>query len=201
MSSPVPIIPLKRHVHHFRLIKAVFAASLFSMTGQRKTMEPHRHDCPEITESGKCLEGALMLLREKGHRITKPRIAILEALIARHGPVAIEELHQSMPGGVCDLATVYRCLAAFEKTGIVRRSYFSEGTAIYEFTLGGDHHHHIICRECHKVEALDFCVVEGLERLVRDRGYEDVSHMLEFFGTCAACAEKTPDGKPSSPPT
>ncbi len=141
------------------------------------------------------LEEALGVLREHGHRITRPRVAILEALIARQGPVAIEVLHQSMPNGVCDLATVYRCLAAFEKIGIVRRSYFSEGTAIYEFTLGGDHHHHIICRECQKVEALDFCVVEGLERLVRDRGYRDVSHMLEFFGVCSTCAEKPDPAK------
>jgi len=148
------------------------------------------HDHSHHHGEGDPVEEALEILRQNGLRITQPRRGILETLSRRHGPLPIEEIHRELESGLCDLATVYRCLAAFEKLAIVRRSHFHDGTSLYELNLGPDHHHHIVCKSCQKVESLDFCVVEGLERLVRDRGYSNVSHMLEFFGVCADCAEK-----------
>jgi Fur family ferric uptake transcriptional regulator len=138
------------------------------------------------------LEEALETLRKNNLRITKPRQTILMALLEQSGPITIEDLHRQLAPGLCDLATVYRCLAAFEKLRVVRRCHFHDGTSLYEMDLGPDHHHHIVCTACEKVEALDFCVVDGLERLVRERGYSDVSHMLEFFGVCGDCSDKTP---------
>lgn len=150
-------------------------------------MHDHAHK-PEKEEE--LLDQALEVLREAKHRITRPRKSILQALIRRKGPAPIEEIHRQMDAGLCDLATVYRCLAAFERLGLVRRCYFNDGTSLFEINLGHEHHHHIICTSCQKVELLDFCVVEGLERLVRDRGYTNVSHMLEFFGVCSECTDE-----------
>lgn len=144
----------------------------------------HIHPAP-----GEDLEKALGVLREHGLRITKPRKAILEALLQKGGPATIEDIYLGLEPGLCDLATVYRCLAAFEKLDLVRRCHFHDGTSLYEIDMGPDHHHHIVCTSCKKVEPLDVCVVEGLERLIRERGYRDISHMLEFFGVCRDCAE------------
>jgi Fur family transcriptional regulator, ferric uptake regulator len=146
---------------------------------------PHHHTCGESLDR---LQEALEILRHNSLRITQPRKAILEVLFQQDAPAPIEEIHRGLEPGLCDLATVYRCLAAFEKLDLVRRCHFHDGTSLYEINLGPDHHHHIVCTSCHKVEALDFCVVEGLERLVRDRGYTHVSHMLEFFGVCSECS-------------
>jgi Fur family transcriptional regulator, ferric uptake regulator len=145
----------------------------------------HKHCSPADQ-----LEEALEILRENSLRITQPRKAILTALLQRSGPVTIEDLYRDLAPGLCDLATVYRCLAAFEKLHVVRRCHFHDGTSLYEMDLGPEHQHHIVCTACEKVEALDFCVVDGLERLVRERGYSNVSHMLEFFGVCGECSEK-----------
>lgn len=142
------------------------------------------------------LEEALGVLRAHELRITRPRRAILETLLRRQAPATIEDIHRELEAGLCDLATVYRCLATFEKLELVRRCYFEDGTSLYEIDLGPDHRHHIVCTGCHKVEALDFCVVEGLERLVRERGYSQVSHMLEFFGVCSDCTGKADQGRP-----
>lgn len=143
--------------------------------------------CP--APAGK-LEDALDTLRKHHLRITRPRKAILQVLLTRETPTTIEELHHELEPGLCDLATVYRCLAAFEKLNLVRRCHFHDGTSLYEINLGSEHHHHIVCTSCQKVEALDFCVVEGLERLIRERGYRNVSHMLEFFGVCSDCGQE-----------
>lgn len=154
----------------------------------------HKHQNAEIPRD-KRLTQAVEVLREHGYRVTRPRVAILEDLLRRSEPVSIEELHGNLDAGICDLATVYRCLATFEKLHLVRRAYLGEGAALFEFNLGAEHHHHIVCTACQKVEMLDICVVDALERLVRDRGYQDVSHMLEFFGICGDCSEEKPAGQ------
>lgn len=143
----------------------------------------------ETSEADPRLKQAVGMLHEAGHRVTRPRIRILQILIDENGPIRIEDIHQRVRARNCDLATVYRCIAAFEKIGIVRRCFFPDGSSLFEFVVGADHHHHIICTSCQKVETLDVCVVAGLERLVHDRGYSNVSHMLEFFGVCRECAE------------
>ena len=133
------------------------------------------------------LELACRCLRTARMRVTKPRTAILAALINRQGPTSIEGLHQDLAKNACDLVTVYRCLAAFENLGLVRRSFLHNGTSLYEFTFGHPQHYHVICKSCRQAEPVEYFSVEGMERLLKDRGYAQLSHIVEFFGVCPAC--------------
>ena len=133
---------------------------------------------------------ALEVLRKSRLKITQPRQAILKVLIQEHGPFTMEELHRRIKKGPCDLVTVYRCLATLAKVGLVRRCDFGDGNSRYEFSGSGHHHHHIICNACQHVEVLDACLIEDLERLVRDKGYLEISHSLEFFGVCSDCQKR-----------
>lgn len=133
------------------------------------------------------LESALATLRSNHNRITAPRRAILSILIAEHGPFTTDEIHSRMEPGLCDLVTVYRCVAAMEELNLVRRCDFGDGVYRYEFNTGDHHHHHIVCRQCHSVRTLDFCVADGLERMARQMGYSSVTHTLEIFGICSQC--------------
>lgn len=143
---------------------------------------PHVHPTPAAL-----LESALQTLREHGGRVTGPRRAILELLTTEHGPFTAEEVHGRMKTGACDLVTVYRCLTAMESLNLVRRCDFGDGSYRYEINTGEHHHHHIICRSCHGVKTLDLCVADGLERMARQMGYSNVTHMLEIFGICPKC--------------
>ena len=138
-------------------------------------------------------------------RVTKPRIAILNALINRQGPVAIEQLHEELKVGSCDLVTVYRCLAAFEEIGLVRRSFLHNGTSLYEISVGGRAEHcHVVCKTCGQVDRLDYFPVEGISRVLQERGYSQLSHLVEFFGVCPACSKTTAPARnaaPAIPPT
>jgi len=146
---------------------------------------PHKHSSSQTQ-----FEGALQTLRDHQHRVTEPRKAILEILTREHGPFTAEELHGRMKKGVCDLVTVYRCLSTMEEIALVRRCDFGDGSYRYEFNTGEHHHHHIICRSCHGVQTLDFCVADSLERMARQIGYANVTHTLEIFGVCAQCQRK-----------
>lgn len=135
------------------------------------------------------LKEAIETLKEAGHKNTRIRKALLEVLLKEHGPFSAEDLQQKV-NVECDLATVYRNLSLLESLRLVGPCDFGDGTTRYEW-VGEDHehHHHIICRNCHKVEQLEYCVVKDLEKLVQKRGYRDVSHRLEFYGQCDDCAD------------
>ena len=137
------------------------------------------------------IELATAKLKSAGLRITRPRLTILAALNRRPQPSSIEELHESLGGRGqgCDLVTVYRCMAAFEEIGLVRRAFFHNGTALYEINLGQPARYHVACKATNRVEELDAETsaelnqsLQKIEGKLRARGYESVSHIVEFFG-------------------
>lgn len=135
------------------------------------------------------LNVACARLKAAGLRITQPRIAILAALIKRGQPTTIEQIHADLESGSCDLVTVYRCLSAFEDIGLVRRSFYHNGTSLYAINLGETHPYHVICKETNQVQAIDLETtaelrknVQAIEELLKARGYNNVTHVVEFFG-------------------
>lgn len=160
------------------------------------------HPLSGVTKPGDTpLEVACARLRQARMRVTKPRIAIIEALLKRDEPIAIDQLHQELQRRQCDLVTVYRCLAAFEDIGIVRRSFLHNGTSLYELTFGAQpKHYHVVCKACGRAERVDYFPVDGPERMLAERGYTQVTHIVEFFGLCPACGKKhTRNAAPAIP--
>lgn len=134
------------------------------------------------------IEVATSKLRSAGLRITQPRLAILAALSKRSAPIAIEQIHEDVGPGNCDLVTVYRCMAAFEEIGLVRRAFFHNGTALYEINLGLPARYHVVCKATNRVEELDAQTsddlrqaIEVVEEKLRARGYGEVKHIVEFI--------------------
>jgi Fur family ferric uptake transcriptional regulator len=128
-------------------------------------------------------------LKEAGLRITQPRIAILAALIKSGRPTSIDALHGELGPNSCDIVTVYRCMAAFESIGLVRRAFLINGTSLYEINLGDPNRYHVVCKQTNKVEELDTASATELRRSVqlvedalRAQGYSEVGHIVEFFG-------------------
>jgi Fur family ferric uptake transcriptional regulator len=140
-------------------------------------------------DSLNCLEEAQSRIRAAGMRVTRPRVALVEALLRQSGPVSIERLHQEVGMEACDLVTIYRCLAAFEELGLVRRSYLHNGTCLYEQTITSARRYHIVCKTCGHTDPVDFTLADNVEQKLRERGYAQVSHVVEFFGLCPVCQQ------------
>ena len=64
------------------------------------------------------------------------------------------------------LATVYRVLTQFEQAGILSRSHFESGKAVFELNEG-KHHDHLVCLDCGRVE--EFYDAEIEKRQQQDR--------------------------------
>lgn len=138
-------------------------------------------------------------LRREARRLTGARRAVLARLQAARHPLSCQEIHLSLEGLRCNLATVYRVLRLLEQLKLVQRFDLGDGVARYELCRSGgpEHHHHLICRRCSRIIELDECDLAAFERRVARRsGFSSVSHRLELFGVCPQCQAPT-DSSPS----
>lgn len=162
--------------------------TLQKMIASTQTNHPLSGNGKSPSRNPTAVELATAKLKSAGLRITQPRLAILAALSKRAQPTSIEQLHEDVGADNCDLVTVYRCMAAFEEIGLVRRAFFHNGTALYEINLGQPTRYHVVCKTTNNVEALDSEIADELRRAIdvaqeklRARGYADVGHIVEFF--------------------
>jgi Fur family ferric uptake transcriptional regulator len=132
-------------------------------------------------------------LKEAGLKATHPRLKILEIMEAaedRH--LNAEDIYKALleSGEDVGLATVYRVLTQFEDAGLVTRHHFEGGTSVFELNQG-EHHDHILCVKCGKVEEFVDDVIEQRQRkIAEDAGFSMTDHALYIYGVCKDCQSK-----------
>lgn len=133
-------------------------------------------------------------LRKAGLKVTLPRLKILEILEAnRQRHMSAEDLYKSLleSGEDIGLATVYRVLTQFETAGLVVRHHFEGGHSVFELD-DGEHHDHIVCVRCGRVdEFLDDVIEERQEHIAANAGYQMTDHSLYIYGICSSCREES----------
>ncbi|MGC4027700.1 MAG: ferric iron uptake transcriptional regulator [Steroidobacteraceae bacterium] len=126
-------------------------------------------------------------LRKAGLKVTLPRLKILEILETggmRHK--SAEDIYKALLESNEDigLATVYRVLTQFEAAGLVTRHHFENGMAVFELNEG-DHHDHLVCIECGRIEEfVDEEIEERQRRIAAEHGFEIRDHSMIIYGRC-----------------
>jgi Fur family ferric uptake transcriptional regulator len=126
-------------------------------------------------------------LKNIGLKATLPRLKILE--IFQHSPVrhlTAEDVYRALLHEELDigLATVYRVLTQFEQAGLLSRSNFESGKAVFELNEGS-HHDHLVCLDCGLVEEFFDAEIENRQQdIAKDRGFKLHEHALALYGTC-----------------
>ena len=133
------------------------------------------------------IEEFKVILNSRSQRITAPRLEILSVLKSNHKPLTMSEIHSKTKNKKLDLATIYRTVNLFAELGIVYEIDFKDEFKRYELMYDRHHHHHIVCKICKRVENVETCVLDELEKLLHKKGYTEISHSLEFFGVCEKC--------------
>ncbi|MEV4759019.1 Fur family transcriptional regulator [Micromonospora sp. NPDC049559] len=128
------------------------------------------------------------LLRSRGLRVTRPRLAVLEVL-AGGGHLDVDEIVRRVRGRIDSVSTqaVYDVLGALSRAGLSRRIEPAGGPARYE-ARAGDNHHHVVCRGCGEIADID-CTVGGAPCLDPGSGHGfDIDEAeVTFWGLCPAC--------------
>ena len=133
------------------------------------------------------LQRLLESIKKSSLRMTRKRERLLGALVAMDRPVSAAALRDSAGLPESDLVTVYRTLEAFEGIGIVQKIPLEDNGCLFELTELNDHHHHFVCRECHRMERLDFCLGKELEERAEKLGFTEITHLMEVYGLCEDC--------------
>ena len=126
-------------------------------------------------------------------RATRQGDAVRSALRSARGFCSAQDVYSVLrgEGASVGLSTVYRHLQALVDDGVVDVIHTPDGEATYRYcgAPGDGHHHHLVCRRCGRTEEIEARAIERwAEEVARERGYTEVDHTVELFGTCAACA-------------
>jgi Fur family ferric uptake transcriptional regulator len=134
-------------------------------------------------------------LKSTGLKATLPRLKILEVFqTAKDRHMTAEDVFRVLLQDRSDigLATVYRVLMQFEQAGLLTRSNFESGKAVYELNEG-QHHDHLVCLDCGHVEEFYDPQIEERQQLVASsRGFTLQEHALSLYANCTRtdCANR-----------
>lgn len=139
-------------------------------------------------------------LKTMGLKATFPRLKILELFETsnvRH--LTAEDVYRLLSAEHADigLATVYRVLTQFEQAGLLERHFFESGKAIFEIKRG-QHHDHLVCIDCGKVEEFYDAEIELRQnQIAAERGFAIQDHALYLYAHCTKdnCTSRKKPGK------
>lgn len=127
-------------------------------------------------------------LRERGLRVTEPRLAVYDVLGAHphaDADTVLTEVRRTLP--TVSVQAVYDVLHALTDAGLLRRIEPAGHPARYERRVG-DNHHHVACRGCGALDDVD-CAVGHAPCLVPSStsGFTIESAEVTYWGLCPGC--------------
>ena len=132
------------------------------------------------------------LLREAGLRVTRPRMAVLDA-VRQHPHADTESIIAAVRADLGEVShqAVYDVLRALHAAGLIRRIQPSGTQARYEARVG-DNHHHVVCRSCGIIADVDCATGEApCLTASNDHGFRIDEAEVIYWGLCPDCS-KTP---------
>ena len=136
-------------------------------------------------------EQALSRLHAVTGRSGGARRAVVEFIGRQDCCVSAQEIHDNLRSGKTrvGIASVYRALESLDELGLVQRVDFGDGISRFEPTHAGrEHHHHLVCDDCGKVEAFEDAGLErALHRVEHGTGYRVAAHDVVLHGSCGDC--------------
>ncbi len=139
-------------------------------------------------------------LKNTGLKATLPRLKILEIFqTGKQRHMTAEDVFRVLLEDRSDigLATVYRVLMQFVQAGLLNRSNFESGKAVYEINEG-QHHDHLVCLDCGKVEEFYDAEIEKRQHAVAGtKGFTIADHSLSIYANCSK--DKCPN-RSATPP-
>lgn len=136
-------------------------------------------------------EETIAILKNNHLRLTKTRKALVEIFLRNETPLSVSDILctlSSMDRRV-NKTTVYRELGQLQSKGIVGAVRLGDRKQYYELA-SREHHHHLICLQCERVEDVDMDeekLFAEEKRASHEKGFAVLRHSLEFFGLCKAC--------------
>ena len=131
------------------------------------------------------------LIAAHGGRVTRTRVAVIEALQASPHPLSHDEIGATLAsaGIAHDRVTLYRALDWLVEQGIAQRIAGGERAWRFEIRSDGGHRHaHFHCDRCGQILCLEDVPASPDPAL--PAGFELARSELVFHGACADCGRE-----------
>jgi Fur family ferric uptake transcriptional regulator len=136
-------------------------------------------------------ETTVQALLRKGLRNGGARRAVIDLLAGQDCCLSAQQIFDQLraSGRRVGIASVYRVLELLTSEGFVQRVDLGSGISRYEPALSsGDHHHHIVCESCGKVDAFeDRALEQAIHHFEASSDYVVATHDVVLRGSCADC--------------
>jgi Fur family ferric uptake transcriptional regulator len=126
-----------------------------------------------------------------GRRSGRARQLVVELLAQQQCFLSANEIYDLLrtKHGRIGIASVYRALDQLTSLRLVQRLEFADGARYEPMLPGGEHHHHVVCDDCGKVEPFaDGGLERALDRLGGELGFTVEAHDVVLRGACADCS-------------
>ena len=131
-------------------------------------------------------------LKREGIRMTSIRSAMIDIFTKKHEPLSAVEILKMLGKYTLRVnkTTVYREITFLLESKIIVPVTLTADQKQYE--LLKEHHHHLVCQNCHAIEEVDFEEIEELlskieKKMKKKNKFSKILHSLEFFGVCEKC--------------
>ena len=125
-------------------------------------------------------------LRDRGHRLTPQRMALLKILTISEGHFSVQQIYDQVKADfpMTGLATIYKMVALLKELGEVLELGFSDDGNRYDGNKPYPHPH-LICVQCKSIVDPEIPGLGTLPPELRETtGYQIVSQRLDFYGIC-----------------
>ena len=142
-----------------------------------------------MTDPNQRYETILQKLRDKRHKLTPQRLAIVKILARSKGHPSVEDIHDQIKTDfpTMSLATVYRNIVLIKSLGEVLELGFPDGSNRYDGNKPFPHPH-VICIHCKKIVDPDLDSLDNMRKEVAvETQFKILNHRLDFFGICSNC--------------
>ncbi len=136
------------------------------------------------------MEKHVRTLKALDLKATPKRLAILDILSGEKVYLSPEEVWTRLKErfSTVGLPTVYRNLEELANGGIIFKVIHPDRKLYYFFCGNSKHHHHFVCTACKRVDDLNCCAFEEIEKEVSETLHGTISsHIMQVFGVCKQC--------------
>ena len=129
-------------------------------------------------------------LKKEGLRHTNQRQAVWDEIKSSDDHRDAEEIYSALRKNELNVsrATVYRTIDVLHKNNLIRKIELGDSPAKYENKVNSDHHDHIICVQCGRIEEyVDEIIERRQDKIVKDLGFKMIRHIHQLFVVCTDC--------------
>lgn len=144
-----------------------------------------------MKNNNEILEKLKDIIKQKGLKYTKQREIIFETILNHDKHLSAEDIYniiqEQYPDERIGIATVYRALVFLEESGLISSISLDKDTKKFE-TNFKEHHDHLICTKCGKIEEfVNDKIEKEQERIANQNGFKLVNHTMYLYGECKDC--------------